>query len=327
MDPILISTAIGAAVLLAFAAIGLGAQKRRPAVEERIRAYIQLEGTDGTRDARQADMKRKQIQRKLKAIQEKTKESKSKEGSGMHLALQRAGMKMTVPQLFIMGFSVGSVATLVAFMAQVPTALLPLILIGIGLGYPRLLLKMKTGGRKKKFNKNFADAVDVIVRGLRSGLPVQECLRIIGHEAAEPVAGEFRMITEHIKIGLTVDEAVARAAERMPTAEMKFFQIVIAIQQQTGGNLADVLEKVSAVLRGRQTLSLKIKALSSEANASAAVIGSLPFLVAGVLFFLNPEYGRVLIDTQAGNLVIAGGLTWMAIGAFVMKMMMNLDLS
>lgn len=324
MDPIALAVIVIALSLTGLVGWLVVIQRRKAGISARVAAYVQTAGLDGEKDTRQADLKRRQIQRKMRSIRDGQKSSRKSEG-GLQTAIQQAGMSLSPTQLTIMSLVAGGFACLAAFVLGVPPVALPLVLIGIGFGGPRMILGMAAGKRRKAFNKHFADAVDVITRGLRSGLPVQECLRIIGSEAEEPVAGEFRKITEHIRIGLTMEEAINRAVTRMPTAEMKFFAIVVSIQQQTGGNLAEVLEKISVVLRGRAQLQGKIKALSSEANASAAIIGSLPFIVSALLFVVNPDYANILFNTKDGQTMLVIGLSWMFIGVLIMRGMTKLS--
>ena len=161
------------------------------------------------------------------------------------------------------------------------------------------------------------------MRGVRSGLPVAECLNIVSREIPDPVGDEFSRMVEGQKIGLTVPELLLRGLERMPTKEYKFFAVVIQIQQETGGNLADTLENLSTVLRERKQMRDKAVALASEATASASIIGALPILVGGALALLSWEYMEVLFTTDTGQLLIGGGLAWMALGILVMRNMIN----
>jgi tight adherence protein B len=177
--------------------------------------------------------------------------------------------------------------------------------------------------RKKAFLREFANAIDVIVRGVKSGLPLNECLKIIAAESPEPVGPEFKNIIEGLKVGVTLEEGLRRMYQRMPLAEVNFFQIVLVIQQKTGGNLAEALSNLSAVLRDRKRLQGKIQALSSEAKASAGIIGSLPFIVGLLVYFTSPDYIILLFTERVGNFVLLCCLIWMSMGIFVMKKMIN----
>jgi tight adherence protein B len=196
----------------------------------------------------------------------------------------------------------------------------------MGFGLPRFIVKWLGKRRVKKFTLLFANAVDVIVRGIRSGLPVGECLNIIARESPEPVAGVFREIVEAQRLGLNLEQALERAEELMPTSEMKFFNIVLGIQQQTGGNLAETLSNLSSILRARKKMGDKVKALSSEARSSAMIIGSLPFIMTALLWLVSPEYIALLFTDDTGKVMIMAGLAWMSIGVFVMKQMVSFEI-
>ena len=210
--------------------------------------------------------------------------------------------------------------------------LLPLLfglnlLIGLGaavvfgLGLPRWVVGMLGNRRRKKFSGHFADAVDVIVRGIKSGLPVHDCFKIIARESPAPLGPEFQKLVEGLGVGLTLAQALDRMYERMPTPELKFFSIVIAIQQKTGGNLAEALNNLSVVLRARKMMGEKIKALSSEATASAGIIGSLPPAVMILVSLTTPAYMARLFTDPRGQFMLLIAVTMMAFGIFVMKKM------
>lgn len=193
----------------------------------------------------------------------------------------------------------------------------------VGMGIPRWYLGFSIGRRKKAFLKEFANSIDIIVRGVKSGLPLNECLKIIAQESSEPVAPEFRNIIEGLKVGVTLEDGLKRMYERMPVAEVNFFQIVLTIQQKTGGNLSEALGNLSAVLRDRKRLQGKIQALSSEAKASAGIIGSLPIIVATLVYLTTPDYIALLFTERFGNFLLLICGTWMGVGIFVMKKMIN----
>ena len=195
-----------------------------------------------------------------------------------------------------------------------------------GFGLPRWVLNFLVTRRQKAFVEEFANAIDVIVRGVKSGLPINDCLRIISHEAAEPVRTEFRDLVEGQKIGISLDQGLAKIYERMPLAEVNFFQIVLNIQQKSGGNLAEALTNLSKVLRERKKMRAKIQSVSQEAKSSAAIIGSLPPGVMAVLYFTSPEYLMPLFTTTTGNMIIVGGLVWMMVGVLVMRQMINFEI-
>lgn len=198
--------------------------------------------------------------------------------------------------------------------------------LGIGgFGIPNWILSFLRKRRISKFVNEFPNAVDVIIRGVKAGLPLGDCLRIIAAEAAEPVRTEFRRIVEAQSIGLTIAEAVERLYENIPTPEANFFGIVINIQQKAGGNLSEALGNLSRVLRERKKMKLKIKAMSSEAKASAYIIGALPFIVSGMVYLTSPKYMEILWLHPSGRVVMAVCGFWMLIGVLSMKKMVNFD--
>ena len=192
-------------------------------------------------------------------------------------------------------------------------------------GLPRWLLGFLKTRRENRFVDAFPDAVDVIVRGIKAGLPLGDCLRIIANEAPEPVKGEFRAVVETQTIGMPVGEACAKLYERVPLPEANFFGIVIGIQQKAGGNLSEALGNLSRVLRDRKRMKAKIKAMSMEAKASAAIIGSLPLIVMFLVYITSPNYIELLWTHPLGRVMLAGSAVWMFIGVMVMKKMINFD--
>jgi tight adherence protein B len=193
------------------------------------------------------------------------------------------------------------------------------------LGFPRWLLGFLAKRRQAKFLNELPNAVDVIIRGVKSGLPVGDCLRIIASEAAEPVRGEFKYIVEAQAVGVPLSEAVTKVYEHMPLAEANFFAIVIGVQQQAGGNLSEALSNLSKVLRERKKMKGKIQAMSTEAKASGAIIGSLPLIVTCLVYLTTPSYIMLLFTTQSGNVILVASGLWMLTGILVMKKMINFD--
>lgn len=206
----------------------------------------------------------------------------------------------------------------------------PIVAAGITItlvfGAPVWVLNYLRNKRIGKFVLNFPPALETIVRGVRAGLPLNDCFNVIAMEAQEPVRSEFRTLIEGMAIGLTLGEATERMAERIPTPETTFFAIVLAIQEKTGGNLCETLANLSNVLRDRKKLRDKIKALSTEATVSAGIIGSMPFLVILGIYFSTPGYLNLLFTTNPGKLILGGGIVWMLMGVFIMKWMINFDI-
>ena len=197
--------------------------------------------------------------------------------------------------------------------------------IAAGLLIPHLYVSQKRAARLKKFGEDFPNAIDIIVRGVRSGLPLVDGLKTIAAEVEEPIKSEFALIVRDQTLGVPLDEAVQRLADRMPLQETSFFAIVIGIQSRTGGNLSEALSNLSKVVRGRKQIAAKIQAMSSEAKTSAMIIGCMPPLVMVLLYFVSPEYLALLFTTFAGNMVLAGSVLWMGIGIMVMRGMIRFD--
>jgi tight adherence protein B len=194
-----------------------------------------------------------------------------------------------------------------------------------GLGLPRWILIFLKRRRERRFIDGFADAVDVIVRGVKAGLPLGDCLKIVANDAAEPVRSEFRAVVETQTIGMPLGDACGRLYESVPLPEANFFGIVISIQQKAGGNLSEALGNLSRVLRDRKKMQAKIRAMSMEAKASAVIIGSLPIAVMTLVYITSPNYIELLWTTELGRLMMASCVVWMSIGVFVMKKMINFD--
>jgi tight adherence protein B len=223
----------------------------------------------------------------------------------------------------------GVVGLVVFFLVRVAIGLGGAPAIGFGLSagllLPHWYVNFKRNRRFKNFLLQFANAVDVIVRGTKVGMPLKDCFQTIATEAQSPVKEEFNLIMDDQIMGMPLSDAVERMPERMPLTEARFFAIVIAIQSRTGGNVAEALGNLSTVLRGRQKMQQKIKALSSESKASAIIIGLLPVFVAAALYVMAPKYVSQLFSTPAGNLILAGCGVWMLIGILVMRKIIRID--
>jgi tight adherence protein B len=277
----------------------------------------------GKRTKTAVNPRQSRIQEKLQELEDKA--NKKKKRNELRTELLQAGLDINVRRYFLLtsiaGIGVGGLA--IMFKAGILVAIV-LAILGFFV-LPKLVIRQMAKARQKKFTQNFASAIDIIVRGVRSGLPLGECLNIIGRESPEPVGEIIRLLVEGTKLGISMEDLLARGLERMPTTEFKFFSIVLVIQQQTGGNLAETLDGLSKVLRERKKLKDRAKALSSEAKASASIIGCLPFFVAGMVSLISPDYMAVLFTEETGNIMLAGGLCWMGIGVLVMKKMINFN--
>ena len=196
----------------------------------------------------------------------------------------------------------------------------------VGIGLPHFVIGKLIKRRIAQFTARFPDAIDLMVRGLRSGLPITETIGVIADEVPGPIAEEFRAVTDKMKIGRTMEMALQDAAARLGTPEFQFFVITLAIQRETGGNLAETLGNLSDVLRKRAAMKLKIKAMSSESKASAYIIGALPFIVFGLIWMINTSYMQGFFIDERLMIAGGGGLIWMGIGAFIMSRMINFEI-
>jgi tight adherence protein B len=269
------------------------------------------------------DGRKRNIQTRLRELEDA--KAKKSFAVKMRETLRQAGLRTSLRSYFLLCSVLSLVSVMLYLLLGYPMAGIVPVAITVGFGLPRYVVAVLSKRRVAKFTKEFANAVDIIVRGIKSGLPVGECLNIIATESPEPVGGVFREIVESQKLGLTLDAALQRAQEQIRTAELQFFAIVLAIQAQTGGNLADTLQNLSSILRDRKKMADKVKALSSEAKSSAGIIGSLPFLMTALLYLVSPEYITPLFTDDLGLMLIAGGLAWMSIGVFIMKQMINFE--
>ncbi|NQU56195.1 MAG: type II secretion system F family protein [Rhodospirillales bacterium] len=241
--------------------------------------------------------------------------------------LARTGREISIGTYVLVNAVTALMVFLVALVLlrqSLPLALLLGIIAGVGL--PHLVIGKMATKRLKLFTAQFPDSIDLIVRGLKSGLPVTESIASVGQEMADPVGKEFRDISDRVKFGQALDEALWDTARRLDTAEFKFFVISISVQRETGGNLSEALGNLSEILRRRRQMGLKIKAMSSEAKASAIILGSLPFLMFGIIFALNPEYEMALFIDPRGQMMLGTGLGIMRIGVLVMSKMIKFEI-
>jgi tight adherence protein B len=280
-------------------------------------------GESGAADKAESRRQRR-IREKVKQLEDSS-DKKSRVDVIRELIMQ-AGLDISVSTYFITSAVVGVLAGLGALAGGLPLYQAGLAFLIGGLLLPKYVLKKKAKGRQAKFTKFFADAIDLIVRGIRSGLPINECFSVVAREFDPPLGEEFRLLVEGQNLGLTIEDLMDKGILRLPTAEYKFFAIVIQIQRQTGGNLAETLANLSRVLRERKKMRDKAQAMASEAKASAGIIGSLPFVVGTLLAIVNPGYIATLFTTDTGNMLIAGGLFWMFLGTMTMRSMINFDM-
>ncbi|MGE5512280.1 MAG: type II secretion system F family protein [Bacteroidota bacterium] len=294
------------------------------AAEKRLQGVTESRMVRNQRRA-QADLvqsRRKQVADTLKELEHR---QKSKEKISLRLRLQRAGLDVAPNRFWLASVGCGAVLAVVIYiLTPGVTVLVPLAAGFVGtFGVPRWVLAQMTKRRQSKFLNEFANAIDVIVRGVKSGLPLNECLGIIARESPSPVREEFHELVEQQRVGVPLSECFERMLTRMPMPEVKFFAIVIAIQQQAGGNLSEALGNLSGVLRDRKRLQAKVKALSAEAKASAAVLGALPFIVMTMVYVTSPGYISLLWTTKMGQFLLMAAGGWMTMGVLVMRKMIN----
>ncbi|WP_319772492.1 type II secretion system F family protein [Breoghania sp.] len=279
------------------------------------------------RTTQDADKRRKSIQESLKDIEQRQK-AKLKKSSDPALMtrIQQAGLSWSRRQFILISIASGAIVALLALMRGMPLY----VVAGAGfvgfLGLPRWYVNHMRKRRKKAFLEELPNAVDVIVRGVKAGLPLGDCLRVIASEAREPVCSEFRKIVEAQAMGMPLADAVGRLPERMPTPEANFFAIVIAIQSQAGGNLSEALGNLSKVLRERKRMRAKIQAVSMEAKASAGIIGSLPVIVSLLIYLTSPGYMTVLFVEPIGKIILGVSAFWMLCGVLIMRRMINFEI-
>jgi tight adherence protein B len=245
----------------------------------------------------------------------------------MRQRLARSGWPLKIGDYLLICLVVGVVSAAAMALAFGMSLLISgLAGIVLGVGLPHVLLSRRIAGRTRKFVLLMPEALDLIVRGIRSGLPASEALRTIADEISDPVGSEFREVTDQMRIGVAMDEAMWAAARRLVIPEFNFLVISLAIQQETGGNLAEILEKLSDMVRRREQMRLKIKAMSSEARASAMIIGSLPFVMATVIMMVNPGYMNTLFTDPRGWVMIGIGLTSLLVGLGIMAKMIKFEI-
>jgi tight adherence protein B len=240
--------------------------------------------------------------------------------------LEMTGKEITLGRYATICFGVTAFITLALAFRGAPLILALMMGMFFGIGGPHFVIGKLIKRRVAKFNSNFPDAIELMVRGLRSGLPITETLGIVAGEIPGPVGIEFRMVSDKMKIGRTMEAALQDTADRLGTPEFQFFVITLAIQRETGGNLAETLSNLADVLRKRAQMKLKIRAMSSESKASAYIVGSLPFVVFTLVWMINPAYMQGFFTDQRLMVAGLGGMVWMGIGAFIMAKMVNFEI-
>jgi tight adherence protein B len=270
------------------------------------------------------DTRRKQLQESLDQVENSEKQRKKR--LSLRLMIQQAGLETTPRAFWIFSIVLGAAIALAVLIAGLPFYVAGIAALVGALGIPRWFLKFLRRRRQNVFLNDFADAIDVMVRGLKAGLPLTDAMKVIASESGPPVGPEFSEVVEGQRVGITVDQGLFRMFERIPLPEVNFLGIVMAIQSKTGGNLSEALNNLSRVLRDRKKMKQKIRAVSQEAKASAAIIGALPFCIMGAMTILNPEYLNPLWFTQTGNVLVAGSAVWMTMGVLIMRKMINFEI-
>lgn len=325
MSPDLLALVVTVLGFVTIAGLGfalVGGDSERTKMAKRAQA-IGLQGKAVSKDrsnpGEAAGVRRKQILDTLKAQEKQARRTRLTVES----RLRQAGLTNSVKQFWIFSGVLGFVV--LALVA----VLMHNVLMGIGAGFaaafglPRWYLSGRAKGRLKKFTEEFPNAIDIIVRGIKSGLPVHDGLKLIAKETPDPVGSEFQRLVESLAVGQTMDQALERMYERMPTPELRFFAIVMAIQSKTGGNLAEALGGLSTVLRARKLMREKVKAMSGEAVASAFIIGSLPPALMVLVSITAPSYMAPMFQDKRGHLMLLGAALWMSMGVFTMRRMIN----
>jgi tight adherence protein B len=318
---VLIAVCVGAAgFALVPSLLGGGrADKRIKALQGDIQANRREASASRNREAR-----RKEIQQTLRA-QTATLE-KRKKRVPLQDQLYQAGMKIKRGVFIRNSIILGVVLFVTTFLLQVE--LLYCVVFGLAGGY--LLPRMYLGRRRKKYQNAFLDelpnAVEAIVRGVKSGLPLNDSMRLVAKEAKEPIKSDFQRVLDQQSLGKSMMEAVSTLYDRVPLAEVNFFVVVISVQQQAGGNLSEALGNLARVLRNRKKMKQKVKAMSSEAKASAMIIGSLPFIVAGLVTLTTPSYMLPLFQTNIGLVMLGIAAILMSMGIFIMSKMVQFDI-
>lgn len=323
MLPILL-LALGAAATLALVALAFSGPSGERARSRRLLAVRERHAAAASTTAMEAQMRR--IGNRNATRGDRAAARLLPNVEQLQLRLQKTGRDWTLAQYG--KATLGIIAVTLAFLLFKgwPLLLALFVALAVGLGLPHAAVGYFVKKRIAQFTAKFPDAIELLVRGLRSGLPITETMTVVGQEVDGPVGEEFRLVSDRMKIGRSLDAALQETADRLGTPEFQFFIITIAIQRETGGNLAETLANLADVLRKRSQMKLKIKAMSSESKASAYIVGSLPFIVFGLIWVINGSYMQNFFVDPRLMIAGAGGVLWMAIGAFIMAKMVNFEI-
>ena len=310
------------------------------AAAKRAKQYQNRHKTEARmRQKNASETRRRQNQQMLDKLREDNKEKKSSiMPRDVKSRLAQAGLDVPVSAFWIVSALLGIAGGAGTYLSgadgftfnEMELRSRPIVIamgtFAAGVGLPRWLLGFLSGARVTKMTAQFADAIDIIVRGVKSGLPLGECLRIIGRESPEPLGKEFRDLASNLQMGNTLEQALNKFYARVPLSEVNFFVIVLLIQSKAGGNLSEALNNLSGIIRSRKMMREKVKALSSEAKASAMIIGCLPFAVGTMVYLSTPDYIMELFRTSTGHFILGVGACLMATGIAVMRKMINFDM-
>jgi tight adherence protein B len=295
--------------------------------EKRVEQRVRDVSSDGgvTRVARKPDSvtsRRQQVEDTLKQIEQRQRKAKR---PPLNVRLQQAGLDWSKQKFMAVSAGLGLFVGAGALFLGAQIYVWPILALAAGLALPRWILSFLKKRRENKFLNELPNAVDVIVRGVKAGLPVGDCIRIISAETQEPVKTEFRTIAEASAMGIPLPDAVSKLFDRVPLPESNFFAIVISIQTKAGGSLSEALGNLSRVLRERKKMKAKIKAMSMEAKASAGIIAALPVTVMLLVWLTSPQYIELLWTHPTGRMMLFCSVVWMGMGVMVMKKMINFD--
>lgn len=324
---VLLAAISAAAVCYGLLYTGMEAQKKTNSRVSRVKsAETDASKVASARDrVQELSKRRRSVQDSLKDL-EKRQQEKNKKSQSMKARLAQTGLPLSIGRFYLFSAVFGFVVMVAAFILGAPLAIILGLPFAAGVGLPRWIVGFLIKRRQKKFLDEFPNALDVITRSLRSGLPLNDAIRLVAADAREPVKTEFRRLVEAQQVGLSVADACARMTISLPLQEVNFFAIVIAIQSQAGGNLSEALNNLARVLRERKKMKAKVQALSMEAKASACIIGALPFIVATLVYLTSPQYIMVLFTDPRGHLILIGAGIWMSVGIFFMRQMINFDI-
>jgi len=291
-------------------------------VERRMVSVARAEPVVRKAGGRAQKTRREQVEDSLKDLEARQKKAKS---IPLGVRIEQAGLSWSKQQFWIVSAVLGVVAFLAALILK--GGLLAALGLGFaaGFGLPRWILSFLKKRREAKFLEHFPDSVDIIVRGIKAGLPLADSLKVIVNDSPEPIRSEVRQIVELQIVGMPLGEACGKLYERIPLPEANFFAIVVSIQQKAGGNLSEALGNLSRVLRDRKRMKAKITAMSTEAKASAAIIGALPIVVMTAVYVTSPAYISLLWTEPFGRIMLGASVLWMSLGVLVMRKMINFD--